>query len=572
MPGKPRIAVFSGPTATIHNSQPLVTSNKARALHGLPLRANADGSPARFDALRPQRLAAPVTVYIEQFSAHPLEADATELYAPPDGYVDGGGNFHVDRRGESDTPVYRVTLEPSDGLYWLPYMALQASGEAWEDDSAFPFAPAELCRQPFYPDASRIFEEIDRMGIGGAGTGNLLSSLAEFDFYRPAPPGGYTKGLAESKRTGIGEGDILPERLGADFYPYRPHWLVRSPQRAALARATNMVQRALASGHYLGAIWLEGSPSVEESAYWLSLLIDTTLPIVGNAAQRPHGTVSNDGDHNIIDSVEYIVSRVWADEDGRDTAGAVLVQEKRIFASREVQKGDARPGGYVATGGHGGIIGRVTDDAPAHPTVLTFIPNRRHTFTSAVNVRHLPNSVMGVRRVEGRVQSIEVPIKDELGELLPTAIPKVSLFKGAGQYSGDAPAGETGRDLADAVDVLSAIEQALQDAPLAGFVGEGMAPYGMLSESVDAALRRAVFSGLPVVKVGRGNNEGFAFHTPPFLAGSNLTASKARLLLMACLMKFGALPAALDPDHPTQPEFAATTAKVKEYQAIFDTH
>ena len=138
-----------------------------------------------------------------------------------------------------------------------------------------------------------------------------------------------------------------------------------------------MVQRALASGHYSGAIWLEGSPSVEESAYWFSLVLDTTLPFVGNAAQRPHGTVSNDGDHNIIDAVEYIASRVWADEKGRDRVGAVLVQEKRIFASREVQKGDARPGGYVATGGHGGVIGRTSDDAPAHPTVLTFIPNLR---------------------------------------------------------------------------------------------------------------------------------------------------------------------------------------------------
>jgi hypothetical protein len=32
----PRIAVFSGPTATIQNSPPLVTSGKARAQHGLP--------------------------------------------------------------------------------------------------------------------------------------------------------------------------------------------------------------------------------------------------------------------------------------------------------------------------------------------------------------------------------------------------------------------------------------------------------------------------------------------------------------------------------------------------------
>src|ERR671927_971805 len=153
---KPRIAVFSGPTATIQNSEPLVTSNKACHKHGLPLRTNPDGSPLRFDALRPQRLAAPVTVYIEQFSAHPLERDAAELYAPPDGYLDPAGVFHRQRQGPDDVPVYEITLRPEDGLYPLPYMARQASGEPWDDDCAHPGAPAELARQPFYPDGSRV--------------------------------------------------------------------------------------------------------------------------------------------------------------------------------------------------------------------------------------------------------------------------------------------------------------------------------------------------------------------------------------------------------------------------------
>ena len=45
------------------------------------------------DSPRYQRLAAPVTVYIEMFTAHPLESDARELYAPPDGYVNGRGVF-----------------------------------------------------------------------------------------------------------------------------------------------------------------------------------------------------------------------------------------------------------------------------------------------------------------------------------------------------------------------------------------------------------------------------------------------------------------------------------------------
>jgi hypothetical protein len=90
---------------TIQNTPPLVTSNKARAKHNLSLLADPDGAPARFDVLRPQRLAAPVTVYVEQFSAHPLEADAAELYGPPDGYVDSAGRVHKERQSAGEIAV-----------------------------------------------------------------------------------------------------------------------------------------------------------------------------------------------------------------------------------------------------------------------------------------------------------------------------------------------------------------------------------------------------------------------------------------------------------------------------------
>jgi len=86
-------------------------------------------------------------------------------------------------------------------------------------------------------------------------------------------------------------------------------------------------------------------------------------------------------------------------------------------------------------------------------------------------------------------------------------------------------------------------------------------------------MMRAVHSGLPVVRVGRGNTEGFVpLHDTSFIGGSNLTATKARLLLMASLMKFGGLPPADDPDRPTAAETAAVRKKVAEYQRIFDTH
>ncbi|GAB4232010.1 MAG: asparaginase domain-containing protein [Elainellaceae cyanobacterium] len=560
-----KIAVFSGPTATIHNSEPLVTSNKARAKHNLPLLTHADGSPARFDVLRPQRLAAPVTVYIEQFSAHPLEQDAAELYAPPDGYVDQQGTFHETRQSPNDKPVYAVVLDPSDGLYPLPYMAVQANGHPWEADCASPLAAADFCRQPFYPDASRIFEEIDRLGVGHEGIGNLLASKAEYDFYRAAPPGGYKKGLPAAQRTDVGIGDISPETLGEDFFPYRPEHIAQEPSMATLASLTNVVQAAMNTNQYAGAIWFEGSPTLEETTYWLNLLIDTTVPICGNAAQRVHGSISNDGDRNIVDSVDYILSKIWADAAGQDIVGSVVIQEEQIFTARDVQKGDARPGNYIATGGHGGIVGTIGDPGPP---ALTFRPVRRHTYCSAVNLKQLPEKVLGVQVGEaGARLTVPVLIKDSAGQLLPSAIPKVTIVKYA-RYLSDS----TSDEVSSEVEIWARIEKNLRDFPLAGFIGEGKSPYGSLNETIEAALTYATFSGMPIVLVGRGNAEGFTQPRSLFLGGNNLTATKARILLMACLMKLGSLPAAANPYAPTEDEIVAVQAKLKEYQQIFDTH
>jgi L-asparaginase len=564
---KPRIAVFSLTNATLQNSPPLVTSNKAREQHGLPLLSTEDGSPLRFDVVRPQRLAAPVTVYIEQFSAHPLERDAADVYAPSDGYVDASGTFSPQRRGPNDVPVYRATLRPEDGLYWLPYMARQASGQAWDGDCAAPGAPITQCRVPFYPDASRIFEEIDRFGLAESGLNSPLATKAVFDFYRPAPSGGYRNGLPAAQRTDVGSGDIPPEVNGQDFFPYRPGHLGTNPPLQVLARITNSVQRALASGQYAGAIWFQGSPRVEETAYWLNLLIDTPLPIVGNAAQREHLGLSSDGDRNVDESVQYILSGIWADGDGRDQVGSVLLQDQMVFNSREVQKGDARPGGYIVTGGHGGIVASMGD--PAEPA-LTFVPVRRHTYTSAVNMSQLPGQVMGVRRSDAGIMAVPVAIKDTAGNLLESSIPNVTITK-TGTYTAD----DFTDDLNREVDILAWTEKHLRDAPLAGFVAESYSPYGTQpANSRTAALTRAARSGLPVVVVGRGNNEGFTPLHPSglLIGGNNLTATKARLLLMAALMKLGSLPAAADPDQPTPAELQAIRAKVLEYQAIFDTH
>jgi L-asparaginase/Glu-tRNA(Gln) amidotransferase subunit D len=565
---KPRIAVFSGPQATVQNSEPLVTSNKARQKYGLQQIRNSDGTKQKYDQLAPQRLAVPVEVLIEMYSAHPLEKDAAELYGPPDGYVDESGNFHEQRTSSADKPVYKAILTPEDGLYLLPYMARQADGKPWEEECAYTGAPEDKCRQPFFPDASRVFEEIDRSlsGINYLGLGNMLSSRADFDFFRAVPPAGYKKGLSASERTDVGEGDIPPETLGEDFFVYKPFHLEASTRFHDLAKASNSVKKALDSGQYSGAIWLEATPYIEETLYWLNLITDTSLPIVGTVAQRPHRGLSADGPANIVHAVDYVISRRWAGDDDKDHLGAVLIEAEKIIASRQVQKTDARPGGYTATGDHGGVLGTIGNPGP---TTIYFRPETLHTWKSEVNLSQLPSVVNGVTKRNGRAQITTVEIKDDDGYLIGESIPRVSVVKKV-HFDQSSSAANAESE----VDIIAGIEENLRSNPLSGFVAEGAAPYGNMTQAQTNALKLAVYSGMPTVIVGRGNAGGMTATNiyNVFIEGNNLTASKARLLLIAAIMKFGSLPFAKDPKNPSADEIEAIGKKIGQYQAIFDTH
>jgi L-asparaginase len=552
----PRIAVFSGPTATIQNTPPLRTRATGAARAGDPS-----------DTLRAQRLAAPAVVYVEQFSGHPLERDSADLYASPDGYLDPEGAFHPAAESQVAAaepgwrPVLRIMLDPADGPFLLPYTARARGGESWSGSGLAEDAPDELQRQTFYPDASRLYEEIDRFGVDSDGCGRPLSSRADFAFFRAIPSGGYRKGLSGTLRTdheitpdGVvrAASDIAPEQRGTDYFGYFPRHLRTEPDVAALARATNLLQETLGSGLFTGGQWLEGSPTTEESLYWFNLLLDITVPLAGHAAQRPHGTLSADGDRNIVDGVRYLVSRVWADEAGRDDIGTVLIADEVVYAARQVAKTDARPGNYVATGGFGGIVGSI--EGSGSPAV-TYRPAARHTWRSELRLPALPSSVPGLRG--------PVVIKDGGGRLLADVMPAVTIVT-YGRYADDG---------CGAAGVSGWLGHARAAHQLAGIVAEGANPYGSMDPPTDAALRAAALSGVPVVKCGRGNTAGFAPRQEPWaISGNNLTATKARVLLLAALLKLGAIPPAADPARPEPGELARIHAAVAAYQQVFDTH
>ena len=112
---------------------------------------------------------------------------------------------------------------------------------------------------------------------------------------------------------------------------------------------------------------------------------------------------------------------------------------------------------------------------------------------------------------------------------------------------------------------------------LHGFVLEGMSPYGTGARSQHAALAIAALSGMPVVRVGRADTGGRVPLLPRGLddltiLGSNLDTNKARLLLMAAMLKLGRLPRARDPRNPTKGEREAVVAKMAQFQEIFENH
>ena len=562
----PNIAVFAGPTATVLNTLTGPrTSQKARDKYGLPPLKDWAGRAVLKDQLTFQRLAAPVTVYVEQFSALPLDRDSAELFAPPDGFLDANNAFHPARTGPGDRPVYEIVLRPEDGLYPLPYMGRRSDGSAWED-----WEPAQgstgLIRQPFYPDASCLFEEIQRQGAES--TGNL-SGRAHFDFFRPAPSGGYVHGLPAALRTDQGSGDIPPEKAGVDYFPYTYKAANATdnnfnPSRVTLAKITNQVQDELGSGRYRGGLWFEGSPRVEDTIYWFNLVIDSDAMLVGVIANRPNRMLSPDAPATVVDAVDFVLSDVWRDADGHNRVGAVVVQDQRITAAREAIKEAPRPGGFGTLGGHGGVIG--TTAGPR----LTFLPLNRHGRTSEVRYSAIPRTVPGLHRgAGGRIESTPVAVKDDAGHLRGEAIPDVELLDFNSWMTSNPP----GTPDPVVPRVESAIARCLGESPLCGLVAE--APTSGHFDRHDALiLDQAALSGFVVVKVSRGTPGSFmgTVEENLFVEGSNLNASKARVLLLACLLRFGCPPPAADPAHPTEAEKAAVRARLATIQQVFDTH
>lgn len=118
--------------------------------------------------------------------------------------------------------------------------------------------------------------------------------------------------------------DIRVEQFGAlrSKYMTATHW-VRLAQRIA---------RALADDDVTGAVVAHGTGTLEETAWFLHLVVNTTKPIVVVGAQRPGTTMGSDTQLNLLDAV-----RVATHPASQDT-GVTVVTNRQIHSARDVTK------------------------------------------------------------------------------------------------------------------------------------------------------------------------------------------------------------------------------------------
>ena len=255
---------------------------------------------------------------------------------------------------------------------------------------------------------------------------------------------------------------------------------------ATWLKIASRTQAALDAPEIAGVVITHGTDTMEETAFFLNLVVCSEKPVVLVGAMRPATAISADGPMNLYNAVA-----VAAHRDARDR-GVLVVANDEIHFAREVAKTNTtQVGTFRAT--HRGLAGLV-NTGRLH---LYAPPVRRHTKAS-----------------EFASLCSDVP---------PEQLPRVEIIY--------AHAG-LGRELIDA-----AVRAGAQGLVIAG-VGDGN-----LAAAALAAAAEAAKAGVAVVRSSRTGggvverNIEVDDDTSGFIAADELNPQKARVLLMLGLTR-----------------------------------
>jgi L-asparaginase len=299
----------------------------------------------------------------------------------------------------------------------------------------------------------------------------------------------------------LGEGPLDLQDYGATGRILHADELVaRVPELALVADVTPVRFRAVASAEIAFPEWQElraicerlaaeqpdlagivighGTSTLEETAYFLSLTLKISIPVVFVGAQRPASTLSGDGPMNLLNAV-----RTAASPQARGMGVLVLLNDE-IQAARDVTKTSTLRLQTFRTPDFG-VLGQADGDA----VVFYRRPVRRTAPDTEFDVATL------------------------------SALPRVDITY--------AYAGSDGTAV-----------RAFVAAGTAGIISAGFAP-GFAGPGDFAALKQAARDGVVVMQCTRAGSgrtfRGKGLREAGFLITDNLTPQKARILLMLAL-------------------------------------
>lgn len=245
-------------------------------------------------------------------------------------------------------------------------------------------------------------------------------------------------------------------------------------------KLANRVNELLTSGKADGVVITHGTDTMEETAYFLNLVVKSDKPIVMVGAMRNSGSLSADGPLNIFNAVNVAMNKEAAGK------GVMVVMNDEIHAAREVTKTNTTAVDTFKSP-NSGKIGTVF-----YGNVKFYMnPTRKHTVNSAFDISKIKE------------------------------LPRVDIIY---SHSNDNP---------DFVNV--AVKNGAK-----GIVNAGMGNGNPFPSALEA-LGEAVKAGVVVVRdsrVGSGEttlNGEVDDGKYGFLASDNLNAQKARVLLMLAL-------------------------------------
>ena len=309
------------------------------------------------------------------------------------------------------------------------------------------------------------------------GTGGTMASLGEtpLTLMDYGGPGRIMQASAILER--FPEANEVVDIIPVDFKAVASHHITFAEWKALVLECDRLVA---AHPGLAGIVIGHGTATMEETAYFLSLTLQVSIPVVLVGSQRPASALSTDAGLNLVNAI-----RVAASPEARGM-GVLLVLNDEISAARDVQKTSTTRLQTFRTPDFG-ALGHADGD-----TVAFYRRPLRRTY---------PGTEFDIRALD--------------------ALPRVDIVL---SYVG-----------ADGTAV-----RAFAAAGAKGIVSAGFAP-GAPTEGEREALAEAVKAGITVVqstRVGSGRLfRGRRMREAGFLIADNLTPQKARILLALALTR-----------------------------------